>query len=97
LRSQRSQPLPCHRNTFFATCWLIVEPPRSRLPSAALRSIASPIASSSNPEWLQNFESSAAIAAATMLRSMRLSGVQSLVKPFGSASMVIVRGGGTKR
>ena len=31
----RSQVRPGHRNTFFATCWLIVDPPRIRSVSAS--------------------------------------------------------------
>ena len=49
--------------------------------TCALRLIAFSIASLSNPLCRQNLPSSEAIAASTMLRSMRLSRVQSLVTP----------------
>ena len=69
---------------------------RRRLP-LALRSIAFSIASASKPLWAQNLASSPAMTAATMLRSIRLSGVQLLSKPLGSMIIVSVIGGGTKR
>ena len=54
----RSQERPGQRKTFFATCWLIVEPPRSRSVSAS----AARMPATSNPVWPQKFASSAAAA-----------------------------------
>jgi hypothetical protein len=53
------------------------------------------MASVSKPLWVQNFPSSAAMAARIMLRSIAERLVQSLVMPLLSASMVKVTGGGT--
>ena len=72
----------------------MVDPPRIR-PPCALRLIAFWIASVSKPLWLQNFPSSAAITARTILGDMSLKLVQSLVMPFSSRIMVTVTGGGT--
>ena len=55
----RTKLRPGHRNRFFATCWVMVEPPRATSPSSA-SSITSRSASQSMPRWLQNLASSEA-------------------------------------
>jgi len=90
----RKNPPPCHRNTFFAVCWLMVDPPRWRSP-ARRSSIACSIASASKPKCSQNRESSAAITADTRLRSILSRLSQSLVMPFPSITMVAVTGTGS--
>ena len=103
-----NQPPPCHRNAFFAVCWLIVEPPRITDPPWALRRIASSIACRSKPSCAQNLLSSPAIAARTMSRSIRSIGTQTLEvadklleglparRPVVSGVLPAVRSGGSR-
>ena len=77
-----SSPLRSHeragqRKTFFATCWLIVEPPRSR----SLSAIAARIPSMSNPQCRQKFASSAAAADSGRFADIAASGTQSRSMP----------------
>jgi hypothetical protein len=59
----RNQLFDGERNRFFASCWVIVEPPATTRPFCAFFSRALAIPSQSKPECSTNFASSAATTA----------------------------------
>ena len=94
----RTKLRPCHRNRFFATCWVMVDTPLASLMSST-SSIRSRISFQSTPPWLQKRPSSDAITVTGSDGAMRSIGtnVRSTRAPVAQRQSIRVETGLTKR